>query len=120
MLKCRIIAEGQLYFNLGNISEDVLKDSRKMFENGLPTSEVIEKVDTTVWGRVPLTQSLVQGFSAGDETRKFQDVGLDGLSSITRWMRQSFFSEEPDDYLNQIEDLYNAGLISREARDSNL
>ncbi len=27
---------GQLYFNLGNVSEDVLKDSRKTFENGLP------------------------------------------------------------------------------------
>ena len=72
---------GELYFNLGNVSEDVLKDSRKTFENGLPASELIEKVDTTVWGRVPLTQSLVQGFNAGDETRKFQDVGLDGLSS---------------------------------------
>ena len=29
---------GELYFNLGNISEDILKDSRKSFENGLPTS----------------------------------------------------------------------------------
>ena len=66
---------GELYFNLGNISEDVLKDSRKTFENGLPTSEVVEKVDTTVWGRIPLTQSLVQGFSAGDETRKLPGCG---------------------------------------------
>jgi len=108
---------GQLYFNLGNISEDVLKDSRKTFENGLPTSEVIEKVDTTVWGRVPLTQSLVQGFSAGDETRKYQDVGLDGLSSLSSQDEVQFFSEEPDDYLNQIENLFNSGNLSREARD---
>jgi cell surface protein SprA len=108
---------GQLYFNLGNVSEDVLKDSRKMFENGLPTSELIEKVDTTVWGRIPLTQSLVQGFSAGDETRKFQDVGMDGLSSIYFGDEVDYFSEKPDDYLNQIENLVNTGQLNREARD---
>jgi cell surface protein SprA len=106
---------GELYFNLGNISEDVLKDSRKMFENGLPTSELVEKVDTTVWGRVPLTQSLVQGFSAGDETRKYQDVGLDGLSSEDEVL---FFSREPDDYLNRIEELASAGRISPAARNA--
>ena len=105
---------GQLYFNLGNISEDVLKDSRKTFENGLPTSELVEKVDTTVWGRVPLTQSLVQGFSAGDETRRYQDVGLDGLSLPDELQ---FFSEQPDDYLNQIDNLHNSGNLSTEARD---
>ena len=27
---------GDMYFNLGNISEDVLPDSRRSFENGLP------------------------------------------------------------------------------------
>jgi len=107
---------GELYFNLGNISEDVLKDSRKIFENGLPTSEEVEKVDTTVWGRIPLTQSLVQGFSAGDETRKYQDVGLDGLSSKYSNDEVSFFSREPDDYLSQIESRFNSGLISQEAR----
>ncbi len=106
---------GQLYFNLGNISEDVLKDSRKTFENGLPTSNVIEKVDTTVWGRVPLTQSLVQGFSAGDETRKYQDVGLDGLSTEAELQ---YFSEKPDDYLNQIDDLFNAGRITSATREA--
>ncbi|MCK4880203.1 MAG: cell surface protein SprA, partial [Bacteroidales bacterium] len=109
---------GELYFNLGNISEDVLKDSRKVFENGLPTSEVVEKVDTTVWGRVPLTQSLVPGFSAGDETRKYQDVGLDGLSSLYSNDEVTFFSEEPDDYLNQIESLYSSGRLSQEARNA--
>ena len=107
---------GELYFNLGNISEDVLKDSRKVFENGLPTSELVDKVDTTVWGRVPLTQSLVPGFSAGDETRKYQDVGLDGLSSVYSNDEAAFFSEEPDDYLNQIESRFNSGLLSQEAR----
>jgi len=69
---------GELYFNLGNISEDILKDSRKMFENGLPETDFVNKVDTTVWGRVPIVQSLVNAFDANPESRKFQDVGLDG------------------------------------------
>ncbi len=109
---------GELYFNLGNISEDVLKDSRKIFENGLPTSEVVEKVDTTVWGRIPLTQSLVQGFSAGDATRKFQDVGLDGVSSLYSDDEVSFFSQDSDDYLGQIESRFSSGLLSQEARNA--
>ncbi|MFO7935761.1 MAG: cell surface protein SprA [Bacteroidales bacterium] len=106
---------GDLYFNLGNISEDVLKDSRKMFENGLPATEEVTKVDTTVWGRVPLVQSLVQGFSAGDEARRFQDVGLDGLSSEDE---RSFFARFPDDYLNRIDSMYRAGYLSEEARNA--
>lgn len=108
---------GELYFNLGNVSEDVLKDSRKTFENGLPTSDLVEKVDSTTWGRVPLTQSLVQGFSAGDETRKYQDVGLDGLSSLYLDDEVTYFSKEPEDYLNQIEKMNQAGQLSQEARD---
>jgi len=40
---------GDLYINLGNISEDILKDSRKSFENGLPSSAVVKNVDTTAW-----------------------------------------------------------------------
>ncbi|MCK4923079.1 MAG: cell surface protein SprA, partial [Bacteroidales bacterium] len=73
---------GDIYFNLGNISEDVLRDSRKSFENGLPTSQDVQQVDTTVWGRVPLVQSLVNAFNNEVSSRKYQDVGLDGLGDI--------------------------------------
>ena len=31
---------GQLYFNLGNISEDILKDGKRLYENGLPTPKI--------------------------------------------------------------------------------
>jgi len=72
---------GDLYFNLGNISEDILRDSRKQFENGLPTSTLLINVDTTVWGRVPTVQAVVQAFDNDPESRRYQDVGLDGLSS---------------------------------------
>lgn len=70
---------GDLYFNLGNISEDILRDGKKSFEQGLPTSENITNVDTTAWGRVPTVTSLVNAFDTDPNTRRFQDVGLDGL-----------------------------------------
>jgi len=72
---------GDLYFNLGNISEDILRDSRKQFENGLPTSPLLVNVDTTVWGRVPTVQAVVHAFDNNIESRRYQDVGLDGLSN---------------------------------------
>ncbi len=87
---------GQLYFNLGDISEDILRDSRKAYENGLPTSEVIENVDNTIWGRVPLLQSLVDAFDNRPASRPFQDIGLDGLSDTDE---RNFFQEV---YLNKI------------------
>lgn len=70
---------GSLYFNLGDISEDILRDGRKSFEHGLPVSEEVENVDTTIWGRVPSIQALVDNFSNVPGSRQFQDVGLDGL-----------------------------------------
>ena len=53
---------GDLYIHLGNVSEDILKDGYKSFENGLPTSDVVENVTTTAWGRVPTNYSIVEAF----------------------------------------------------------
>ena len=74
---------GDLYFNLGEISEDILKDGKKFFENGLPVDGDSAAVDYTVWGKYPRRQSTVYAFdnSRGDESRRLQDVGLNGLSS---------------------------------------
>ncbi len=75
---------GDLYFNLGNISEDVLKDNRKQFENGLPkTADASDgvQVDTTQWGVVPRAPSVNYAFDNNVASREFQDVGLDGLSN---------------------------------------
>ena len=74
-------AGGKLYFNLGDISEDVLKDGKKAFEHGLPIDGDLTKVETTLWGRVPKTQSTVVAFDNTQGARAKQDVGLDGLSS---------------------------------------
>lgn len=83
-------AGGDLYFNLGNISEDILRDSRKSFEHGLPGSPDTRNVDTTSWGRVPTIQAVVHAFDNNPEARRYQDVGLDGLSDTDE---QSFFAQ---------------------------
>lgn len=72
---------GDLYFNLGEISEDILKDGKKFFENGLPIDGDMSKVDSTVWGLVPKQQSTVYAFDNTAGARERQDVGLNGLSA---------------------------------------
>jgi cell surface protein SprA len=72
---------GDLYFNLGEISEDVLKDEKKFFENGLPVNGDMSQVDTTVWGKVPRQQSTVYAFDNSAGARALQDVGFNGISS---------------------------------------
>ncbi len=71
---------GDLIFNIGDISEDVLKDSRKSFEEGLPTTAEVKNVDTTAWGRVSTQQSIVFAFDNNPSSRTYQDIGYDGLS----------------------------------------
>jgi cell surface protein SprA len=72
---------GSLYFNLGNVSEDILRDGKRMYENGLPTPNINAPVDnSTVWGRVPSNPlQVTNAFSTNPDDRKYQDVGLDGL-----------------------------------------
>ena len=91
---------GDLYFNLGDVSEDVLKDSRKGFENGLPTSELITDVDTTIWGRVSTLQSLVNAFDNNPTSRIYQDIGFDGLNQTDE---QTHFNE----YLSELQSQVN-------------
>jgi cell surface protein SprA len=101
---------GDFYINLGNISEDILRDSRKSFENGLPNSPLVKNVDTTAWGRVPTVQAVVHAFDNDLQSRQYQDVGLDGLRDVDE---QNFFSNyiqraqsivKPDIYNNIVKD----------------
>jgi hypothetical protein len=94
---------GKLYINLGDISEDILRDGRKFYENGLPTTQDIVNVDTTIWGRVPTLQDLVGSFSNESTARQYQDVGFDGLRDEDE---RSFFEES---YLNVIKDYFGEG-----------
>ncbi len=73
---------GELYINLGDISEDILRDGKKAFEHGLPISpDDAGRVDSTIWGLVPRTTSTVVAFSNEPGSRALQDVGLNGLST---------------------------------------
>ena len=76
---------GDLFINLGNVSEDVLKDNdQHEFENGLPINNdqqtVADNSNPTVWGRVTRQQFLTDAFNASPGARAQQDVGLDGVN----------------------------------------
>lgn len=81
---------GDLYFNLGYVSEDVLKDSRMAFEQGLvdkngPSSALIAH---SIWSWVPKTQPLINAFDNDNNLRQYQDIGLDGSTDAEE--RDSF------------------------------
>ncbi|MBR4135091.1 MAG: cell surface protein SprA [Bacteroidales bacterium] len=91
---------GKLYFNLGDISEDILRDGMKSFESGLPADGSDENIEFTVWGRVPTVQQIVNAFDLEMSSRPNQDVGYDGLSDERE---QSYFN---DNYLQLIANQY--------------
>ena len=88
---------GKLNFNLGNISEDILKDGRKQYENGLPEDGDISLLNETTWGSVvPQNQSLIYAFSTLGEERGNQDVGLDGYDDQDEAIKFPSFSNLDD------------------------
>ena len=106
---------GDLYIDIGNISEDVLRDSRKGFENGLPKDaadqSAADATATTAWGIVPTSQSVVSAFAiTPNNSNAYQDVGLDGLGTKDD-LPSNLPSEREffDGYLNSL----NAGARAR-------
>ncbi len=96
---------GDLYINLGNVSEDILRDSRKFFENGLPTETREVRTDETGWGIIPRAPQITNSFVNDTEERMQQDVGLDGLSNAAE-------TSKFDYYLQTI----NASTLSGDAK----
>ncbi|HUR12219.1 MAG TPA: cell surface protein SprA [Flavitalea sp.] len=82
-LKNPLSTGGQLYFNLGNISEDVLRDGKRFFENGISGAVTRAQEDSsTVWGKVPSNPiQVTQAFSNDPSDRPLQDAGFDGLDN---------------------------------------
>lgn len=70
---------GDLYFNFGEMSEDILKDGLKSYENGIPYNGSNQYMQNTVWGRVSSQNSLTYAFDNNSGSRAIQDAGLDGL-----------------------------------------
>jgi cell surface protein SprA len=71
---------GDLYINLGNISEDIVKDNRKMYENGLPETGGTINTAPSPFGIAPTNPSIIYAFNEIDADRINQDIGLDGLN----------------------------------------
>ncbi len=93
---------GRLIINLGSISEDVLKDGNRFYENGLPTPTAPAPTINSIWGKVPSNPNqITNAFTNNADDRKYQDVGFDGLSDT---------AEQRLDvaYLNNIKNLYGA------------
>ncbi len=82
---------GDLYINLGNISEDVMRDSRFFFENGLPGPNSPNTTDVTAWGNIPKTFPVVNAFDNDPDIRAVQDIGLDGLNDDDEAIKYSDF-----------------------------
>ncbi len=107
-------ADGELIINLGNVSEDILKDGRKSFENGLPNpNNITLPTVTTSWGNIPTTTSVVNAFDNTNDGRKGQDIGLDGLGDVDPLNltpannETNYFAW----YLNEIVNLYGASSV---------
>ncbi|MEZ4980607.1 MAG: cell surface protein SprA [Saprospiraceae bacterium] len=103
--------QGTLYINIGNVSEDVLKDSELAFENGLPgppgTISSNRQYLNTEWGRVPSGPIITEAFDNDPESRSSQDIGLDGLTDMEEAVQ---FAE----YLNKIQ---GSNLLDQAAKD---
>lgn len=127
-------AGGYLYFDLGDVSEDVLKDGQKSYENGLPVDNSLTAIDSTAWGYVSTNPTLSTGFTSSDPQSVInQDVGLDGLSDAReqRYFRsfldslknisstayqKAYVDPSSDDFHYYVDDPYespNLGILAR-------
>ena len=70
---------GDLYFNLGEVSEDILRDGKKFYESGMPVDGTSSFTDTQ-WGRIPIQATQTYAFATTSGSRALQDVGFNGLN----------------------------------------
>ena len=70
---------GDLYINLGDISEDVLRDGKKFYESGMPVDGT-SNFTTTQWGKIPTQPTVTYAFATSNGSRAMQDVGYNGLT----------------------------------------
>lgn len=110
---------GKIVLNFGSISEDILKDGRKQYENGLPEDGGLSNTIMTNFAKVPSNQSLVYAFDTEGEGRTNQDVGLDGLNNAQEKDKFPAFAgfEDPsnDDYIYYL-DTNGGSILDRYAK----
>lgn len=102
---------GDLYINLGSVSEDILKDGQQAVENGIPADGDLSKLDTTAWGYVPKVRPTVVAFDNEPAVRSSQDVGYDLLPNST----EGNFVSRPGDvgYLTELANYFGSGQSSQ-------
>lgn len=98
---------GDLYFNLGEISEDILKDGMKSYENGIPVDGDDQWLTETAWGRVSRQNSLTYAFENAADARLLQDVGLDGLPNEMEFSFPSY-----KEYLDKLRNRLGASVVA--------
>ncbi|MCH5231506.1 MAG: cell surface protein SprA [Muribaculaceae bacterium] len=98
---------GDLYFNFGEVSEDILKDGMKSYENGIPVDGNYDFIQETAWGRVSTQNSLTYAFENSENARILQDVGLDGLPNEDEYTFGSYA-----EYLEKWKNKVSASKIS--------
>ena len=99
---------GDLYLNFGEISEDILKDGLKSYENGIPYDGNDQYLEETVWGRVSRQNSLTYSFDNANGARLVQDVGLDGLPNEMEYEHSSYA-----DYLTALRSRLSPSALER-------
>ena len=70
---------GDFYINLGEMSEDVLRDGKKFYESGMPV-DGSQSFTTTQWGKIPTQSTVTYAFATTSGSRNLQDVGYNGLN----------------------------------------
>ena len=98
---------GDFYLNLGEVSEDILRDGKKFYESGMPVDGSNSFVKTQ-WGKIPTQATVTYSFASAKGARALQDVGFNGLNDQEE---QTF--ETYQNFLKTIE-----GKISKAAYDS--
>jgi cell surface protein SprA len=103
---------GDLYFNFGEVSEDILKDGLKSYENGVPYDGNDQYMQETVWGRVSSQASLTYSFDNNSGSRPVQDVGLDGLSTADEFQFPTY-----SNYVQQLRQRVSATKLAEWEQD---
>ena len=94
---------GDFYINLGDISEDILRDGKKFYESGMPV-DGSNNYTTTQWGKVPNQSTITYAFATTAGSRALQDVGFNGLTDAEE---QEFYRSA---YLAQIQGKVNQAV----------
>ena len=95
---------GDFYINLGEISEDILRDGKKFYESGMPV-DGSNSFTYSQWGKIPTQSTVTYAFATTSGSRALQDVGFNGLTDAEE---QEFYRSA---YLDQIQGKVNQAVF---------